>query len=310
MALKIYRPTSPGVRHRVRLTWDTEGGDLTVPKFLSEGKRNTGGRNNRGRITSFHRGGGHKRLFREVKTPTVMYTRDGQALPYAEGNVIGIQYDPNRTARIALIQPSLLVAGSSIDLEPLSLCPHYQIASKDLRVGDTVTWMMNYDGTENALAEFSSRTSGSTVFLRDALVGQALYNIELDPMGGGKRVRASGTHATVQRKTDTEAILRLPSGEIRRFSLRCRASIGTVGGEDHALEVIGKAGNNRHRSKRPKVRGCAMNPIDHPHGGRTAGGRPTMTPWSRVQKGKPTKRNRSVFVVASRKAKGSAASNV
>jgi len=310
MALKLYKPTSPGVRHRVRLTWDSQGGNLIVPKHLSHGKTSTGGRNNRGRITSYHRGGGHKRLLRLVKTPTVMYNMDGTIPGYACGVVTGIQYDPNRTARIALVKPYDVqpypthhLHSNTPPLIPVYARPHYQIASKDTRVGDVLTWMLDYKKTEFAISQIATRQSGSTIFLRDASVGQSLYDIELTPLGGGKRVRSAGTYAIVQRKTDTHAILRLPSGEIRRFSLRCRAAIGAVGGEDHSLEVIGKAGNNRHRSKRPRVRGCAMNPIDHPHGGRTAGGRPTMTPWSRIQKHHSTKRHRSSFVVATRHSK-------
>ena len=111
-------------------------------------------------------------------------------------------------------------------------------------------------------------------------------------------MRVAGAKARVQRKTETEAWLTLPSGAVRRFSLRCRATLGSVGGEDHHLEVIGKAGKNRHRSIRPTVRGCAMNPVDHPHGGRTRGGRPTMTPWSRVAKGQPTRKKESALVVS------------
>ena len=309
MARKYYKPTSPGIRHRVRLTWDTEGGDLTVPKHLRSSKHQSGGRNNRGRITSYHRGGGNKRFLRTISTPRSLYALDGTSLPYAHGTVLGIQYDPGRTARIALIQPlpvqNLLLPNGelkSFTLAPSSTLPFYQIATKSLSVGNTVTWIMDYLASREIIISLPTVSNGSTLFLRDIPRGQSVCDIELAPYGGGKRARSSGTHAVVQDKTDDHATLRLPSGEVRRIPSRCRAVLGSIGGEDHALEVIGKAGLNRHRSKRPKVRGCAMNPIDHPHGGRTAGGRPTMTPWARVAKGKPTSKHRSVFVVLSSRA--------
>jgi len=292
MARKTYKPTTPGVRHAVRLTWDTEGGVQEIPSFLREGKKQTAGRNNRGRITSFHRGGGHKRLTREVVTPTQCVTTQG---PRREGvgKVRGIQYDPNRTARLALVQPT------SEGLVGRAQRPHYLIAPKGLSVGDSVSWATGYEGkTAEALEGHLKRTPGSTVFLRDVSVGMSVYQVERTPRGGGKRVRVAGAKARVQRKTETEAWLTLPSGAVRRFSLRCRATLGSVGGEDHHLEVIGKAGKNRHRSIRPTVRGCAMNPVDHPHGGRTRGGRPTMTPWSRVAKGQPTRKKESALVVS------------
>jgi len=292
MGRKTYKPTTPGIRHQVRLTWDTEGGVQEVPKFLRESKNQTGGRNNRGRITSYHRGGGNKRRTREVRMPTSVRTVDG-VVGKGQGEVVGIQYDPNRTARLALVEPRTPgVRGESAR-------PHYMIASKGLEVGSKVNWASSYEKTGEDIVKEGGRkrTVGSTVFLRDVSVGTSVYNLELSPRGGGKRVRAAGAHARVQRKTEEEAFIRLPSGQVRRFSLRCRATVGAVGGEDHHLEVIGKAGKMRHRSVRPTVRGCAMNPVDHPHGGRTRGGRPSMTPWSRVAKGQPTRKKRSVFVV-------------
>jgi ribosomal protein L2 len=199
------------------------------------------------------------------------------------------------------------VSGETRVLEGVCARRFYMVSAEGQNVGDVVTWPMRAPdgyGVSVPLDEWSARARmekarvpGAVVCLRDVSVGAHVYNVEMTPGSGGKMVRSAGTSAMVQRVSESEAWLRLPSGVVRRFSLDCRATLGMVYGENHALEMLGKAGVSRHMSIRPRTRGCAKNPIDHPHGGRTRGGRPEMTPWARVAKGKPTRKTKSVFVV-------------
>ena len=275
---KTYKPVTPGQRHAKRRV-DTEQGSKKVPKELRYGNKKTGGRNNRGRITAFHRGGGFKQLLRLVQQMLPPSLRTSQTI--TQGEVMAIHYDPRRTARLALINNT-------------NTKPSYILAAEGMKVGDVVQQ-----------GQGASPIRGSILYLKDIPIGTDIYSLERQPGQGAKMVRSAGTKATLLRKEEDYVVVRLPSGERRRIKESCTARIGQVGCVDHLLESIGKAGRNRNRGQRPVVRGVAMNPIDHPHGGRTKGGVPTVTPQARVAKGQPTrnKRKASVFIVKSRKEK-------
>jgi large subunit ribosomal protein L2 len=278
--LKRRKPSTPGQRHCVRMKVDTEGGSQWVPLSLRKGKRQKSGRNNRGRITVRHRGGGKKRLLRILrggKNPS----RTGR------GKVIGVQYDPNRTARLALVES--LVTTTELDQ---SKKYGYVLAAEGLKVGQVI----QVGGGNQERVETSSAWSrvGSTRKLESIPVGRTVFNLELEPGQGGKYVRTAGAGARVLRKPEGKALLRLPSGTRIEVSLQCTATVGRVAGEEHRMEVMGKAGRMRNKGWRPTVRGEAMNPVDHPHGGRTRGGRPEVTPWGRIAKGKRTRHPKKV----------------
>ncbi|MBA3530591.1 MAG: 50S ribosomal protein L2, partial [Ardenticatenales bacterium] len=234
MAIKIYKPTSPGrrgmsVNSFEELTKTKPEKSLTVPL------NKNGGRNHHGRITVRHRGGGHKRKYRIID-----WQRAKDGIP---GRVDSIEYDPNRSANIALI---VYADGEK----------RYIIAPFGLQVGQTVM--------SGSAAEIEV---GNTLALRDIPVGTTIHNIELEPGKGAQMVRAAGTSAQLVAKEGNYATLRLPSAEVRRVHVNCRATIGQVGNVDHQNVKIGKAGRNRHMGKRPTVRGSVMSPNDHPHGG-------------------------------------------
>jgi large subunit ribosomal protein L2 len=219
------------------------------------------GRNNHGHVTMRRRGGGHKRLYR-----TVDFHREKDGIP---GKVTAIEYDPNRTCRIALI--------TYIDGEK-----RYIIAPSKLTVGMTIM--------SGPQAEYQV---GNCLPLKNMPLGSVVHNVELVPGKGGQIARAAGNGCQLLAKEGEFAALRLPSGEMRRVPLMCKATVGQVGNEDHGNIVIGKAGRNRWQNKRPKVRGVAMNPVDHPHGGgegRTSGGRHPVTPWGVPTKGHKTRK--------------------
>jgi large subunit ribosomal protein L2 len=224
-------------------------------KSLLEPLRKRAGRNNQGRMTVRHRGGGHKRRYRIID-----FKRDKDGVP---GRVASIEYDPNRTSRIALIHYR--------DGEK-----RYILAPRGLKVGDEIMSGPNAD-----------IKVGNALPLENIPVGTVIHNIELKPGKGGQLVRAAGTQAQLLGKEDKYAIIRLASGEIRRVLKQCRATVGAVGNEDHELVNLGKAGRSRWLGRRPTVRGSVMNPVDHPHGGgegKAPIGRPSpVTPW-----GKPT----------------------
>ncbi|MEW6443699.1 MAG: 50S ribosomal protein L2 [bacterium] len=263
MGLKTFKPTSPGRRHHTNSRFD----ELTATepeKGLVRGKAKTGGRNSYGRITSWNRGGGHKRRYRVID-----YRRDKEEIP---GKVMTIEYDPNRSARIALI--------GYADGEK-----RYMIAPHEVKVGDPV---------------LSSRSAdilpGNTLPLRAIPLGTMLHNLEMRPGKGGQIARSAGTVAQLLAKEGRYAHIRLPSGEVRLLLLECKATIGQVGNLEHENISVGKAGKSRWLGKRPHVRGVAMNPIDHPHGGgegRTSGGRHPVTPWGVPTKGFKTRRKKS-----------------
>ncbi|MFM1525650.1 MULTISPECIES: 50S ribosomal protein L2 [Helcococcus] len=260
MAIKKYKPTSAGLRSMSVLSYD-EITKKAPEKSLTAPLKKSGGRNNLGRTTSRFRGGGNKRKYRIID-----FKRDKENIP---GKVASIEYDPNRTANIALIH--------YIDGEK-----RYILAPKGLKVGATVE-----------AGEKADIIVGNAKQLKDIPVGTTIHNIELKPGKGGQMARTAGAEAQLAGKEGKYGIVRLPSGEIRRVDIRCKATIGQVGNLEHELVVLGKAGKSRYMGKRPHVRGSAMNPVDHPHGGgegRTPVGRPQpMTPWGKKSRGVKTR---------------------
>jgi large subunit ribosomal protein L2 len=274
MAIKKYKPTSPG-RRQMAVNDFAEITRTTPEKSLVFGKRSTGGRNNNGRVTTRFRGGGVKRKLRKVD-----FLRKKDGVP---AKVAHIEYDPNRTARLALLHYA--------DGEKA-----YIIAPVGLKQGDTV---MNGPG-----AEFKP---GNCLALADIPVGVSIHCIELVPGRGGVLVRAAGQSATLRAKEGKYAQVKLPSGEVRLVNLKCRATIGQVGNVEHAGVVLGKAGKKRYLGKRPHVRGVVMNPVDHPMGGgegRTSGGGHPQSPWGQLAKGFRTRNKKKAsnkFIVERRK---------
>jgi len=259
MPIKGYKPTTPSLRFRKTL--DFSGLSKDKPeKLLLEPLKKSGGRNNLGRITSRHIGGGHKRHYRKIDFKR---NKDG-----IETKVTSIQYDPNRSAFIALLTYK--------DGEKrYILCPN------GLKIGDT---LMSGEDIEIRV--------GNSMPLVKIPMGTFVHNIELKIGKGGQMARSAGTYAQLLAKEGDYAHLKLPSGEVRLVNLRCRATIGQVGNLDHENRVIGKAGATRWSGKRPKVRGVAMNPIDHPMGGgegKSSGGRHPTSPWGWKTKGKRTR---------------------
>jgi len=254
VGIRKYKPTSPGIRQMSVLRFD-EITKKEPEKSLVVTLKKTGGRNSQGRITARFRGGGAKRKYRIID-----FKRDKDGVP---GKVAAIEYDPNRTANIALIHYA--------DGEK-----RYILAPNKLKVGDII------ESGENADIKV-----GNALPLRKIPVGTTIHNIELIPGKGGQLVRSAGAEAQLMGKEGKYAQIRLPSGEFRLVLLECRATIGQVGNLDHENVTLGKAGKSRHLGRRPSVRGSAMNPVDHPHGGgegRAPIGRPSpVTPW-----GKPT----------------------
>lgn len=260
--LKFWRPTSPGTRGRVTIkrTGIWKGRPM---RCLSRGVPRIGGRNCYGRITVRHRGGGSKRRLRAVD---FVRQRDG-----VEGVVERLEYDPNRTGYIALVKYPPVKGQHQPEFS-------YILAPQGLSPGDPVL-----SGTQ------ASIRPGNTLPLKDIPVGMPVHNVELVPGKGGQICRSAGCMATIVNKQTEHAIVRLPSGEQRLISLRCRATIGAVSNPQNKNRVLGKAGANRWRGRRPKVRGVAMNSVDHPMGGGTAGGRPSCSPWGLNAKGKKTR---------------------
>jgi large subunit ribosomal protein L2 len=259
MGLKQYKPTSPG--RRFQTVSDFAEITCTTPeKSLLEPLPQKAGRNNNGRITTRHQGGGHKRRYRVID-----FKRTKDVVP---AKVATIEYDPNRSARIALLHYA--------DGEK-----RYILAPKGLTVGDTIT-----------SGKGSDIRPGNTLTLADIPVGTVVHAVELQPGRGAALARSAGTSIQLMGKEGDYAILRMPSSEMRRVLVTCRATIGEVGNSDHGNIKIGKAGRARWMGKRPTVRGTAMNPVDHPHGGgegkNKSAGRHPVTPW-----GVPTKGHRT-----------------
>jgi large subunit ribosomal protein L2 len=263
MGLKKYKPTSPGRRFQTVSDF-AEITTTTPEKSLLEPLHKKGGRNNNGRITTRHQGGGHKRRYR-----TIDFKRNKDGVP---AKVATIEYDPNRSARIALLHYA--------DGEK-----RYILAPEKLSVGDTVV-----SGPDADIKP------GNALPLEFIPVGTVVHAIELKPGKGAAIARSAGASAQLMGKEGPNAILRMPSSEMRMVPLTCRATVGEVGNAEHANISVGKAGRNRHLGKRPSVRGTAMNPVDHPHGGgegknKTAGRHP-VTPWGVPTKGHRTRPKR------------------
>jgi len=262
MALKNYNPTTPGRRNLVLV----DRGELwkgKPVKKLTQGLTKNGGRNNTGRITARRRGGGHKRRYRLVD-----FKRQKFDVP---AKVVRLEYDPNRTAFIALIEYQ--------DGEQ-----SYILAPQRLAVGDMVI-----------SGEKADIKPGNAMPLASIPIGTIVYNVEMKAGKGGQIARSAGTYAQLVGRDAGYALLRLTSGEVRMVRAECMASIGAVSNPDQANIKLGKAGRNRWLGRRPAVRGVAMNPIDHPHGGgegRTAGGRHPVTPWGKPTKGARTRHNK------------------
>ncbi len=272
MALKTFKPTSPGRRSLVLV----DRSDLYTgrpEKTLVEGLRKKGGRNNTGRITARRRGGGAKRLYRQID-----FKRRKFDVP---ATVERLEYDPNRTAFIALLK-----------YEDGELA--YILAPQRLSVGDTVV-----------AGEKVEVKPGNAMKLRAMPVGTIVHNVELKPMKGGQIARSAGAYAQLVGRDAGYAQVRLMSGELRMVHQDCLATVGAVSNPDHLNINLGKAGRKRHTGRRPAVRGVAMNPIDHPHGGgegRTSGGRHPVTPWGKPTKGRRTRSNKGTdkFIIRSR----------
>lgn len=260
--IKKFKPTSPGRRFYTQLISD-EITRSEPEKSLLEPLKRTGGRNNNGRITSRHRGGGHKRRYRRID-----FKRDKLGVP---ARVASIEYDPNRSANIALLH--------YVDGEK-----RYILAPKGLKVDDRIV--------SDAKADIRP---GNTMPLDAIPLGTHVHNVEMKIGGGGQIVRSAGTYAQLMAKEFGYATLKLPSGEMRRINLRCRATVGEVGNGQFENTNRGKAGRSRWLGRRPKVRGVAMNPVDHPHGGgegKSSGGRHPVSPWGMPTKGYRTRRKK------------------
>lgn len=276
MGIKSYKPTSPGIRQMTTPTFE-EITKTKPEKSLLQRLTKKAGRNVYGRITVRHQGGGAKRMYRIIDFKRNEF--DGQP-----AKVVAIEYDPNRTSRIALVQYANGVK-------------RYILAPVGLSVGDSVVSGLGAD-----------IKTGNTLPLENIPVGTQVHNIELRPGRGGQLVRSAGGSAQIMAKEGGFALLRLPSGEQRRIHLACRATVGQVGNLEHENLVIGKAGRARHMGIRPTVRGVVMNPVDHPHGGgegKSPIGRPgPVTPWGKPTLGYKTRKSKKKsdkYIVSRRK---------
>jgi large subunit ribosomal protein L2 len=273
MGIKKFKPTSPGVRTKTVLT-NEDLAKKEPEKGLTQPLKRSSGRNNQGRITVWHRGGGHKRLYRIVD-----FKRDKTGIP---AKVAAIEYDPNRSARIALLHYA--------DGEK-----RYIIAPQGLSEGDTVV-----SGPEADIKP------GNALPIRNIPAGTLVHNVELKIGKGGQLARSAGAVVQIMAKEGQYAHLRLASGEVRLVHMDCMATVGQVGNLDHEQVSLGKAGRSRWLGIRPTTRGVVMNPVDHPHGGgegKSSGGRHPVTPWGKPTKGHKTRKNRfsDKYIVKRRK---------
>lgn len=274
MGVKEYKPTSPGRRFMSGLTFEEITKKKPEKALLTKVKK-TGGRNSSGKITTRHIGGGHKRRFRIVD-----FKRDKFEIP---GKIFGIEYDPNRSANIALIH--------YVDGEK-----RYILSPLGVKVGEIIISSKKPD---------TEVKEGNAMLLRYVPLGTFIHNVEMKPEKGGQLARSAGSYAQLVAKEGDYGQIRLPSGEVRMVHLTCMATIGQVGNIDHENITIGKAGKPRWLGIRPTVRGMAMNPVDHPLGGgegRTKGGRHPCSPWGQLAKGKKTRKNKRTdkFIVKKR----------
>jgi large subunit ribosomal protein L2 len=275
MPIKTYRPITPSRRFMTTVSREDITKE-TPEKSLTVGKRKTGGRTSTGRVAVRFIGGGHKQSYRKID-----FKRDKNGVP---AKVAAVEYDPNRSARIALLH---YVDGEKRYI----LCPN------GLNVGATV---VSGDGADILV--------GNALKLKDIPPGTTIHNIELRPGKGGQMVRSAGVGAQLLGREGAVAVIKLPSGETRRVSTECMATIGAVGNSDHENQSLGKAGRSRWLGRRPHNRGVTMNPVDHPHGGgegRTSGGRHPVTPWGQPTRGYKTRNNkRTDKAIVARRKKG------
>ena len=274
MAIRKFKPVTPGTRFRSNATFE-EVTKSKPEKSLTTPLKKSGGRNNKGRITAFHRGGGHKRKYRIID-----FKRDKTGVP---AKVFSIEYDPNRSARIALLHYA--------DGEK-----RYILAPNGLNVGDK---LLSGPGSEIAI--------GNSLPLSDMPLGSFIHNVELKPGKGGQLGRSAGVAIQLMAKENNYAQLKMPSGEVRMVRLECMATYGEVGNTDHENVSLGKAGRARWLGRRPNVRGVAMNPVDHPMGGgegKSSGGGHPVSPWGQKAKGLKTRKKRKEtnrFIIKRRK---------
>ncbi len=263
MAIKTHKPTSPGKRHHISIL-QPDLSDKAPEKSLLRPLKKSGGRNSYGRITSRHRGGGHKRKYRIID-----WKRNKAGVP---ARVVAIEYDPNRSANLALLTYS--------DGEKA-----YILAPAGVMVGDTVVSGPDVD-----------IKPGNCMPMANIPLGTIIHNVEMKIGKGAQMVRSAGAAAQLMAKEGNYVLVKLPSGEVRKFNSLCRACIGAVGNSEHASQKLGKAGRSRWKGRRPSVRGVAMNPIDHPMGGgegKSSGGRHPCTPWGVPTKGFKTRKRKA-----------------
>jgi large subunit ribosomal protein L2 len=272
MAIRSYKPTSPGRRFQTIQDY----AEITTAKPfkpLTEHLKKSGGRNNHGEITMWWRGGGHRRLYRIID-----FKRDKIGIP---GRIVTVEYDPNRSARIALVQYA--------DGEK-----RYILQPVGLKVGDSIV-----------AGDTADILPGNTLPLKNIPLGTQIHNVELRPGKGGQIARSAGSSVQLVAKDGPYASVKMPSGELRRINIECRATVGQVGNLDHENVSLGKAGRTRWLGKRPHVRGVAMNPVDHPLGGgegKTSGGRHPVSPWGMPTKGFKTRNRKATdqFIITRR----------
>ena len=282
MGLRTFKPTTPSLRH-TKISDFSEITKSKPEKSLLKPLKKTGGRNNNGRITCRYRGGGHKRMYRLIDFKRKKFDEKAE--------VLAIEYDPNRSARIALIQYE-------------DKTKSYIVAPLELKVGDFI------QSTQDQDIEFKA---GNNMPLAKIPLGAAVHNIELTPGRGGQIVRSAGTSAQIMAKEGDFAFVRLPSSEVRKIRIVCRATIGQIGNVEHDSQQIGKAGRMRWKGRRGGVRGVVMNPVDHPHGGgegKAPQGNPhPVTPWGKPTKGYKTRKlkkySNKVIVRKRKKKRGS-----
>jgi large subunit ribosomal protein L2 len=272
MAIRKYNPTSPGVRSKTSLTFD----EITTNEPyapLTENLHRSDGRNNQGHLTSWWRGGGHRRLYRVID-----FKRDKKDIP---GKVATVEYDPNRSARIALV--------TYADGEK-----RYILQPMGVKVGDTIV-----------AGDAVDILPGNCLPLKNIPLGTQIHNVELRPGKGGQIARSAGSSVQLVARDGEYASVKMPSGEIRKINVECVATVGQVGNLDHENVSIGKAGRSRWLGRKPHVRGVAMNPVDHPLGGgegKTSGGRHPVSPWGQPTKGYKTRHRKTTdrFIVQRR----------
>jgi large subunit ribosomal protein L2 len=272
MYLKTYKPTTPSLRQKITISRDHLWKGKSM-KNLTVGKINKAGKDNKGRTSVWHKGGGHKKKYRLID----FFGNNNES-----AIVHRIEYDPNRTAYIALIQYQ---SGKF----------SYILAPHNLSIGDVIT---NFNNDQELNINSSDLILGNRLSLKHIPVGVKIFNLEMTPNKGGKLLRAAGTFGFIVKKTDTHAVVKLQSGINKLISLNCKATIGISSNLNNHSKVLGKAGASRWRNKRPTVRGVAMNPIDHPHGGgegKKSGHRQLVTPWGRLTKGVKTRAKHKIL---------------